>query len=69
MRKERMWEILFIPSNLGLVRIHIAGFETFEESGEVVAVLNDLVVKKRGYVKRRMIMNTFIKLNRLIAQQ
>lgn len=69
MRKERMCEILFIPSNLGLIRIHVSGFETFEDSGEVVAVLNDLVVKKRGYFKRRMIMNTFIKLNRLIAQQ
>ncbi|PLT34380.1 hypothetical protein [Bacillus sp. V5-8f] len=69
MRKERIYEILLIPSNLGLIRIHVSGFETFEESGEVVAVLNDLVVKKRGNYKRRVIINTFIHLNRLIAHQ
>ncbi|RFU63453.1 hypothetical protein [Peribacillus glennii] len=69
MRNERIYEILLIPSNLGLIRIHISGFETFEDSGEVVAVLNDLVVKKRGYYKRRIILKTFMQLNKLIAHQ
>lgn len=69
MMKNRSCEMLFIPSNLGLIRIHISGFESLADSGEVVAVLNDFVVTKRGYFKRRMILNAFIKLNKMIAEQ
>ncbi|PLS16495.1 hypothetical protein CVD28_15520 [Bacillus sp. M6-12] len=67
-KQSRAMELIFIPSNLGLVKIYIHGFEESVSGGEVIIILNDLMVKRRGNDKKATTIKSFLMLNRLIAR-
>ncbi|RFU71085.1 hypothetical protein D0469_03870 [Peribacillus saganii] len=68
MREFQAMELIFIPSNLGLVKIYIHGFEESGDGGEVIITLNDLMVKRRGLQKKATMIKSFLMFNRLLTR-
>ncbi|MBS4198772.1 hypothetical protein KHA93_03790 [Bacillus sp. FJAT-49732] len=63
MRKNNRYEMIFIPTNYGMIKIYIYGFKPYGSWGQVVASMNDLSVNAKGYNRKRTIVKALALLN------
>lgn len=68
MNRAKSYEMIFLPSKMGMIKVYIYGFHKKEDSGRVFVMLNDLKVNGKGTNKKEILVSTLSKLNELINQ-
>lgn len=63
MRSRDKYEMIFLPSKTGIVKIYIYGFNQYGSAGRVFASLNDINVSLKGYNRNKTIIKALTKLN------
>src|SRR5690606_24782262 len=63
MRKNNRFENIFIPTNTGMIKVYIYGFQPYGSWGQVTASMNDLCVNVKGYNRKRTIVKALASLN------
>ncbi|MCJ8006087.1 hypothetical protein ACFFF5_04855 [Lederbergia wuyishanensis] len=66
MRKNSRYEMIFIPTNSGMVKIYIYGFKPYGSWGHIIASMNGLSVNTKGYNRKRTIVKALALLNESI---
>lgn len=63
MKLNTRMEVLFLPSNTGMIKIFIYGFLSDGAWGRVYASLNDVTVVEKGYNRKKTIIQSLTKLH------
>ncbi len=63
MKKTDQMELMFFPSESGLIKVYIYGFKPFGAYGQVFAELNDVTVTAKGYYRKKTIIRTLMMLH------
>lgn len=63
MHKNNKFEVIFLPSTSGIVKIYIYGFKPHGSWGQVYSSMNDLSVSVKGYNRKKTIIRSLAKLN------
>ena len=68
MKRAKSFEIIYLPSKMGMIKVYMYGFHKNGEPGRVFVMLNDLKVNGKGTNKKKTLIRTLSKLNELINQ-
>ena len=68
MKRAKSFEMIYLPSKMGMIKVYLYGFQKNNEPGRVFVMLNDLKVNGKGTDKKQTIIRTLSKLNELINQ-
>ncbi|MCR2820902.1 hypothetical protein [Lederbergia panacisoli] len=63
MRKNNRFEVIFIPTNSGMIKLYIYGFKPYGSWGHVFASMNDISINVKGYNRKRTIIKALAQLN------
>lgn len=66
MNKSKQYEMLYIPSRFGMIKVYIYGFKQNGKSGRVFIVLNGIKVNGKGIHKKQTLIRTLSKFNEKI---
>lgn len=66
MNKRKQYEMLYIPSRFGMIRVYIYGFKQHGKTGRVFIVLNGIKVNGKGIHKQQTLISTLSKFNEKI---
>jgi hypothetical protein len=66
MNKRKQYEMLYIPSRFGMIKVYIYGFKQNGKSGRVFIVLNGIKVNGKGIHKTQTLVSTLSKFNEKI---
>lgn len=65
----KKFEVLFIPSNYGLIKVYIYGFNPIGGLGKVYAMVDDIVVSCKGTKRKKTIVQALVKLHECLMKQ
>ena len=68
MKRAKSFEMIYLPSKMGMIKVYMYGFQKKDEPGRVFVMLNDLKVNGKGTNKKQTLIRTLSKLNELINQ-
>lgn len=63
MRKNNRVELIYLPTDSGVVKIYIYGFKPFGAWGQVFASMNDVSVNVKGFNRKKTIIRSLTVLN------
>lgn len=63
MEQGNRFEMFFLPSKKGMIRVFIYGFDVPGSWGQVFAQYHDYTISLKGYNKKKTIVQTLNKLN------
>ncbi|WP_455661102.1 hypothetical protein [Pradoshia sp.] len=66
MNKRTQYEMLYIPSRFGMIKVYIYGFKKNGKTGRVFIVLNGIKVNGKGIHKKQTLISTLSKFNEKI---
>ncbi|MBM7694615.1 hypothetical protein JOC77_004090 [Peribacillus deserti] len=69
MREQESKELVFVPTNLGMLKAHINGFERPGQPGEIFIRLRKHTIRATGTNKRKTLNRSIIQLNHIIAKK
>ncbi|MEJ9212865.1 MULTISPECIES: hypothetical protein [Bacillus] len=69
MQKENRFEMFFLPSKKGMIRVFIYGFDAPGSWGQVFAQYHDYTINMKGYNKKKTIIQTLNKLNERLINE
>ncbi|KMY45154.1 hypothetical protein AC622_13710 [Bacillus sp. FJAT-27916] len=64
--KSKQYEMLYIPSKFGMIKVYIYGFKQNGKTGRVFIVLNGIKVNGKGIHKKQTLISTLSKFNEMI---
>jgi len=62
-------EMIFIPAEIGMIKVYIYGFQGGSGYGRVFATFEDMVASAKGYNKKRTIVRALSKLYESLANK
>lgn len=68
MKRAKSYEMIYLPSKIGMIKVYMYGFHKTGDPGRVFVMLNDLKVNSKGTNKKETLISTLSKLNELINQ-
>lgn len=63
MFKSDRYEMIFLPSDVGMIKVYIYGFRHYGGQGRVFAALNDINVTIKGNNRNKAIVKALAKLH------
>ncbi|PLT28009.1 hypothetical protein [Peribacillus deserti] len=69
MRELESKELIFVPTNLGILKAHVNGFQRPGLPGVIYACLGRHTIRVTGTNKRETLRRSIIKLNHVIAKK
>jgi len=69
MQKNRNYEMIYIPTSVGMIKVYVYGFQKAGKPGRVFIMLNHLKVNGSGLHKKETIIHTLSKLNSIMNRQ
>ncbi|MBM7586636.1 hypothetical protein JOC86_003188 [Bacillus pakistanensis] len=69
MRKFNHMEAMFLPTDQGMIKIFIYGFQSIGSWGQVIAQLDDVTVNTKGYSRRKTIVRSLTQLHQMLVKK
>jgi hypothetical protein len=62
-------EMMIFPSDKGMIKLYIYGFQGYGNWGKVYATYNDITVSSKGYHRKKAIVRSLVKIHESLVNK